>query len=228
MVFPMKRRCFNSLLASSAALAAVPFGSDKAHAQASVAFYEGRDYRKIAQPVVTLEPNKIEVLEFFMYSCPHCHALEPTLEDWAKRLPSYVTLRRIPAVFGALPELHAKLFYTLEAMGQLSAIHARVFAALHIQRRTLDKVDDIIQFAVNNGLNQKLFADTFHSFAVATQIRKGKQLIDGYDVDGVPTLGVDGRWATSVSMAGGNQRALAVVDYLIAVAQKSKSLTFKK
>ena len=208
------RRHFQRALASIMTLGVLP-----AHAQRSEGFISGKDFRPISNPAPTLEHGKVDVVEFFMYTCPHCHAFEPSLEKWAKSLPSDVALRRVPAVFGALPELFAKLYYTLEILGLLSSHHARFFAAIHIQKRKLDKFDDIQAWAVENNIDKKLFSDTFQSFGVATKVRQGNQLAQAYGLDGVPTMGIHGRWVTSVSMTGSADRALATVNHLIGQAR---------
>lgn len=208
------RRHFHQSLACALASSILPV-----YAQNSESFISGKDFRPISNPAPTPDHGKVDVVEFFMYSCPHCHAFEPSLEKWTKSLPNDVALRRVPAVFGALPELFAKLYYTLEILGLLSSHHARFFAAIHIQKRKLDKFEDIQAWAVENNIDKKLFSDTFQSFGVATKIRQGNQLTQAYGLDGVPTMGIHGRWVTSVSMAGSAERALAVVNHLIGQAR---------
>jgi protein dithiol oxidoreductase (disulfide-forming) len=190
-------------------------------AQAQSAFVDGRDFRRVETPAATPATGKIDVVEFFMYSCPHCHAFDPALDAWAEKLPADVSFRRVPAVFGALPEAHAKMFYALEAMGQLEKQHKRIFAAMHIQRRRLDKPEDMAAFMAEGGVDRAAFLDAFNGFGTATKVRQGKQLADAYRIDGVPTLGIHGRWVTSGSMAGTNERALLVANQLIGQVRAS-------
>ena len=205
------RRHFHTLAGSSLALAFLP-----AYAQRAESFVAGKDFRSINNPAPTPTQNKVDVVEFFMYSCPHCHAFEPSLEKWTQKLPTDVSFRRIPAIFGALPELYAKMYYTLEILGLLGSHHKRFFAAIHVQRSKLNQFEDLLSWAGDNGVDKKTFTDTFQSFGVAIKLRQAKQLAEAYGVDGVPTMGVHGRWVTSVSMAGSTERALSVVDHLIA------------
>jgi protein dithiol oxidoreductase (disulfide-forming) len=181
---------------------------------------EGRDFVRLNTPAPTATPGKIEVVEFFWYGCPHCFALEPALDAWAKRLPPDVAFRRVPAVFSAQWETHAKMFYALEAVGSLETVHRRIFNAIHLQRQRLDKEDDIVKFVAANEVDAAKFGEAFRSFGVATKVRQAKQLIDAFKVDGVPALGIQGRFFTSPQLAGGNERALAVADQLIARARK--------
>lgn len=181
---------------------------------------EGRDFVRLNTPVAVPAGGKIDVIEFFSYGCPHCYSFEPMLEQWVKRLPPDVAFRRVPASFNPTFEGYAKLFYALEAVGQIEALHKRVFAAIHVQRQRLDKEADIAAFVSANGGDGAKVVEAYKSFGVATKLRQAKQATDAYKIDGVPALGIHGRWFTSGSLANGNDKALAVADHLIQVARK--------
>lgn len=219
----MKRRTFlHQHALGAAALAAaggITLGSVPAAAQGG--FVEGRDYRRLGNPAPVPGHGKIDVVEFFWYGCPHCNALEPALDAWAAKLPADVAFRRMPVVFGALHEAHARMFFALEAMGQLPTVHKRVFAALHVQRRRLDKPDDIIAFVAEQGVDKAKFTEAYNGFGAASKVRQSQQLAQAYALDGVPALGIAGRFLTAGSMAGSNERALQAADFLIAQSRKS-------
>ena len=211
----MKRREF------TAALGAAGLGlAAQAPAHAQGAPVEGTHYVKLNTPVPVPSGGKIDVIEFFWYGCPHCNAFEPALDAWTKRLPPDVAFRRAHVAFTALHETHSKIYYTLEAMDQVEAMHRKVFAAIHQQRKRLASEGEIADFMAENGLDRAKFVDTFKSFGVATKVRQGKQLSEAYKIDGVPALGVHGRYYTSGSLAGDNARALQVTDYLIQTARR--------
>jgi protein dithiol oxidoreductase (disulfide-forming) len=200
--------------------AAVLVGAAGARAQGG-APVEGKDFVRLPAPAPVAAPaGKVEVVEFFSYACQHCYAFEPLLEPWVKKLPTDVAFRRVPAAFNAAWEGLAKIFYALEASDQLEAMHKRVFAAIHVQRQKLDKEADIAAFVKSAGGDDAKFLDAYKSFGVATKQRQGKQLAEAYKIDGVPTLGIHGRWFTAGSLAGTHERALAVADQLIARARK--------
>jgi len=182
---------------------------------------EGRDYVRLNQPVAVPGGGKIDVIEFFSYGCPHCYSFEPLLDQWVKRLPPDAAFRRIPAAFNPVFEGYARLFYALEAVGQVEALHKRVFAAIHVQRQRLDKEADIAAFVNSNGGDGAKTVEALKSFGVATKMRQAKQAVDAYKIDGVPSIGIHGRWFTSGSLANGNDKALAVADYLIQQARKA-------
>jgi protein dithiol oxidoreductase (disulfide-forming) len=210
------RRCFSKQALAVISLAGAP----AAFGQGASVLAEGRDFVRLNTPAPTTSPGKVEVVEFFWYGCPHCFALEPSLDGWVKKLPADVAFRRVPAVFNALWETHAKMYYALEAVGQLDAVHRRIFNAIHLQRQRLDKEEDIIKFAADNGVDAAKFTDAMKSFGVATKVRQAKQLIDAFKIDGVPAIGVQGRFFTSPQLAGSNERALIVADQLILRARK--------
>ena len=212
----MKRRDFSIQLAATG-LGAVWAGS----AAAQGGPVEGTHYTKLAQPVaVSVPAGKIEVVEFFSYGCPHCFALEPTLEAWAKRLPNDVVFKRVPVGFNALYENYQKIYYALEAMGQVDAMHHKVFNAIHQQRQRLDKEADIAAFMTANGVDGNKFLEQYKSFSVQAKAKQAQQLSQAYKIDGVPAMGVQGRYITSGSQAGSNERALAVTNALVQSVRK--------
>ncbi len=214
----MKRRDFSTSLIGLGLGAGATALALPAHAQGNPV--EGKDYVRLAQPQ-PVPPGKIEVLEFFWYGCPHCNAFEPILEPWAKKLPADVSFRRVPVAFRDEPFVaHQKIYYTLEAMGQLDAMHRKVFYAIHNDRQRLDKPADIAAFMTKSGVDGAKFAQLFDSFSVQTKANQARKLAEAYRIDGVPALGVHGRFYTSGSVAGSLDRALQVTEYLIQLVRR--------
>ena len=181
---------------------------------------EGKDYIRLSQPQA-VAPGKIEVVEFFWYGCPHCFTFEPALDAWAKKLPADVAFRRVPVSFRDEPfGTHARIYYALEATGQVDAMHRKVFNAIHNERASLAKPAEVSAFMTKNGIDGAKFLEVMNSFSVQTKARQAKQTTDAYKIDGVPALGIHGRYYTSGSVAGSNDRALAVADQLILLARK--------
>jgi len=212
----MKRRHFSASVLGLGATASW----SAARAQSSVPV-EGTHYIRLSQPQPVLEPGKIEVIEFFWYGCPHCNEFEPRLEAWVKRLPADVAFRRVPVAFRDEPfGTHQRIYYTLETMGLLDTMHKRVFAAIHVDHLRLDKPAEIGEFMQKNGVDGAKFMSIFNSFAIQTKMKQARTLADVYKIDGVPALGVNGQYFTSGTLAGSNDRALAVVDFLVARSRK--------
>lgn len=205
---------------SAASMAAVALGGATmlptvAQAQAR-AFVDGTDYLTLGKPAPTDVPaGQIEVVEFFWYSCPHCNAFEPAFEAWAKKLPKDVTLRRIPVMFRPDFEPQQRLYYSLEAMGKLPELHTKVFNAIHVDKQELTTADQIATWVAKQGLDKTKFVEMFNSFSVTNKVRKATQLQDLYKVDGVPALGVAGKYYTSGELSQTMDRALLIVDFLV-------------
>lgn len=215
----MKRRNFS--LAAATALATSAFTGAPARAQGAQP-REGKDYLTLNKRVpVDSASGKVEVIEFFWYSCPHCNAFEPTIEAWIKSAPKHVAFKRVPVAFRDDFQPQQKLFYTLEAMGKLDALHSKVFYAIHVEKQSINRDNTILEWAGKQGLDKAKFDEVYKSFAVASKVRRASQLQDAFKVEGVPSLGIAGRYYTDGSLAGNMPRALAVAEYLIEATRKS-------
>lgn len=182
---------------------------------------EGKDYVRLAQPQ-PVPPGKIEVIEFFWYGCPHCNSFEPLIEAWVKKLPDDVVFRRVPVAWRDEPfVVHQKIYYALEGLDAIDTMHRKVFYALHNDRLRLDKPADIAAFMGKNGLDEKKFSEMFNSFSVQTKATQARKLAEAYRIDGVPAMGIHGRYFTSGTMAGTAERSLVVTDYLVQTIRKS-------
>ena len=91
-----------------------------AFAQAARAPHELKDFRPVTPPQPVENGSKIEVLEFFQYTCQHCMSYEPVLEGWRKRLAADVEYRRIPISWDQSNLPHVRIYYTLEVLGKVN------------------------------------------------------------------------------------------------------------
>jgi thiol:disulfide interchange protein DsbA len=192
----------------------------------------GLDYVTLAQPQPTQTTGKkVEVIEFFMYRCPHCNSLEPSFAQWVKKQGDNVVVRRVHMASGVNdPEAH--LYLTLEAMGRLGDMHGKVFQAVHGQRVRLMKDEQIIDWVAKNGIDRAKFLEVWNSFGVMTKLRRLPQVIAAYKVDGVPAVVVDGKYLTSPSIVYNSVKVnnepqlygatLQVMDALVARAANAK------
>ena len=216
----MKRREF-SLAASAAAAGALTLGASSSWAQGA-APKEGKDYIKLGKPASVSAPaGKVEVVEFFWYSCPHCNVFEPQFEAWAKSQPADVVVRRVPVAFNASFVPQQKLYYALEGMNLLPQLHAKVFRTIHVDRNLLKTDDAIFDWVGKQGVDLAKFKEVYNSFTVANQARKAAQLQNEYDVEGVPAMGVAGRYYTDGTKAGNMDNVLRVVNALVASSRKA-------
>jgi thiol:disulfide interchange protein DsbA len=216
----MQRREFSIATASVATAASLGALSTPALAQAP-APREGTDYLVLDKPAPVETPaGKIEVVEFFWYSCPHCNRFEPALEEWIKKAPKDVVVRRVPVSFRPDFEPQQRLYYVLEAMNKVEELHKKVFLAIHGEKQMLNTPELVASWAEKQGLNRAKFSEMYNSFSIATKARKATQLQDAYKVAGVPAMGVAGRFYTSGELAKNMDRALQVTDYLVVQARK--------
>lgn len=181
-------------------------------------------YVRLSQPLPQSVANKIEVVEFFWYGCPHCNVFEPYLDAWSIKLPSDIHFQRVPVLFREHPFAnHQKLYYALEFLGQVGKMQMKVFAAIHNRREQLDTPEAAADFVAKHGIDRAKFLEVFNSFSVQTKCRQARQLADAYKIDGVPALGIGGRYYTSLSMAGSAEKALMTTDALIDAVRRQRS-----
>ena len=197
---------------SSAGVAAA--GSSAA---ASVVKFEaGTHYQVLtpAQPTVGDKAGKVEVAEVFMFGCPHCAAFEPHLQSWLKTAPAYVSFVRVPAVWNAIAELHARAYYTAEALGKTAEIDGPFFNEIHAKHNMLDSEDKLAAFFAQFGVDEKNFRSTFESFEVDAKVSRAEDLVKRYKVPGTPAIIVAGKYLTNGAMAGAYDTWFAIVDEL--------------
>jgi thiol:disulfide interchange protein DsbA len=190
------------------------------YAQGSPA--EGVDYIELKPPQSVESPGKIEVLEFFWYRCPHCYALEPDLESWAKRLPRDVQFKRLPGILNDDWAVDARIFYTLEAIGELDRLHRPLFDTIHQQGGVRLHGDAFAKWVAEWLAKQKVdvakYDAAFRSFTVESKLRRAAQMGRAYRLDGVPTLAVQGRYLVVASTS--RSAMLATADFLIGETRK--------
>ena len=232
---PLTRRTFAAGIASAGLAPLLAIGEATAQTVAQPAApIEGVNYVRLVEPA-PVRRDKIEVIEFFWYECPHCNAFEPALEAWSQRLPDDIAFRRVPVWFredSFGPQ--QRLFYSLESLGLLATLHRRVFQAIHADRQRLRSVDEITAFMVRNGVDADRFLSAYRSFGVQTKAQQARQLADAYKIDAVPAMAVHGRYYTTGAMAGagapansrvpGNDRMLGVVDALVTRVRSSERI----
>ena len=164
------------------------------------------------------------MVEFFWYGCPHCYAFEPAIEAWSKQLPNDVVFRKAHVAFRANVKIHQRMFYALEALGKEAAARPAIFNAMHQQGLTLDDAKSQAKFLSPLGIDPVKYQEAYNSFGVVTKCQQAEKLADAYRLEGVPSIGVGGRFLTSPSLAGLGQRmteaelgqrALQITEFLI-------------
>ena len=204
------------LAAGFCALAHVAFAAQAPLPRAQV------DYQLIdPQPVAT--GNRIEVIDFFWYGCPHCNNLQPSLEAWLKRKPADVELRHIPAIFRESWVPHARLYYTLEALGEVDRLHQSVYRAIHNERESLMTASATSEWVARNGIESQRWLAAYNSPEVERKVQEARAFTRSYSIEGTPSLVVDGRYLTSSGMAESMPAVITILDGLITIARDRRA-----
>ena len=219
----MKRRDF-SLAAMGLTTAGLPWMAQaQSKAAAPKVPEEGTDYLALDKRIPTeVGAGKIEVIEFFWYSCPHCNAFEPAFEAWVKAAPKDVMVKRVPVRFRDDFEPQQRAYYVLEALNLLDKLHGKLFNAIHVERQQLNTLPALAAWAQANGIPAQKFTDTYNSFGVAAKAKRAYQLQEQFKVQGVPAIGIAGRFYSDGGLAGNMERVLQVTDYLINEVRKGR------
>jgi thiol:disulfide interchange protein DsbA len=181
------------------------------------------EYRVI-KPQPLSVTNGIEVIDFFWYGCPHCYNLQPALERWISRKPADVTVRRIPAILRDSWAPHARIYYTLEALGEVERLHQRVYYSYHVEELALSKPEVVSDWAVRNGIARERWDEAYNSAAVQRKVEEAARLSKAYSVAGTPSLVVNGRYLTSSSMSESLNGVIVILDGLIDKMRREAAL----
>jgi thiol:disulfide interchange protein DsbA len=168
-------------------------------------------------------PGKVEVVEMFWYGCPHCYAFDPVLEAWKKHKAGYIEFVRVPVMWADIHRSHARLFYTLQALGKLDQLHSKVFDQIHQKGDELyvsgdpnATLEDVVKFAEANGISRADFVAAWNSFGVQANLQKADDLGRRYKIDAVPTIVIDGKYESDVSKAGDENKLIQLINDLAA------------
>ena len=183
----------------------------------------GYEVLSTAQPVQ--EANKVEVIEFFWYGCPHCYTFEPKLHKWEQNLPENVHFIRQPAIFSALWGKHAKAYFTAEALNVVDKVHADFFDVIQNKKQKLQTEDQLAKFFVAHGVDEAQFRESYKSFLVDSKMRQARAMAPRYGITGVPAVVVNGKYKITARLAGSHDKMIEVMNKLI--TQESANLKNK-
>ncbi len=180
----------------------------------------GKGYTLINPPHPVSTGAKIEVLEFFFYGCGHCLKLHPLLIEWENKMPKDVELVYVPTIFSNTMEPMARTFYALELIGQRKKLHDALFNAWHVDNIDLSDEARITKFVAQRGVDGKKFGDAYNAFAIQSKVTRSRQMAQSYDIRGVPTLIVDGKYRiTGLRPA----EAMLALDAALDLARKERA-----
>lgn len=174
----------------------------------------------------SVEPGQVEVLEVFWLGCSHCYALDPFLENWQKTKAPYVKFVRVPVMWGPAHRAHARLFYTLQALGKLDTLFGPTFDEIQVRGNPLiDSNEDKtlkmqLAYAKAHGISEADYTREYNGFFVNSSLQRAEDLTRRYMVEGVPNIIINGKYQTDVGMAGGHEQLIALINDLSAFEKK--------
>lgn len=202
-------------------VAALLLSSQAAFAQAQQ-IQAGREYVRLNPPRPVATGSRIEIIEFFYYGCPICYEFQPHFSRWMFQAPDDIVLRRVPALSSENWEPFARLFYSLELIGELNRLHWPVYDNFHFDGVMLNDEKVMLEWVVRNGLDRGKFTAAYNSDEVKDRLTRSRELMKTYDVRGVPSIVVDGKFQTSARLAGGTRQLAQVLDQLVKLARKER------
>jgi len=191
------------------------------HATAQTAPEEGKEYLRLKNPQPVETGKNIEVIEFFSYGCPHCGEFEPILQNWLKTKPADVQFRRIPVMFQDRWVPLARIYYTLEALGEEARLSPAVFVAIHSKGQPLWQDKSFFDWAASQGLDRKKVEDMYNSFAIGGKVNRAKMAAQAYQVQSVPLVVVDGKYMSN--QVPSHAAIPPLIDTLVAKARAERS-----
>ncbi len=199
-------------LFAAAALLLLPLISSAA---APLRYQENVSYQKIIPAQPTANAGTVEVVEVFWYGCPHCHRFQPYVESWLLSDPKNVSFVRLPAILSERWAIHARAYYTAEALGVLERIHPALFDAMHNKKLRLETQAELADFFAGYGVDKEDFNSTFNSFAINNKVARARELTRRYGIDGTPAVIVNGKYRTSPGMTGSFETLIDVINFLV-------------
>jgi protein dithiol oxidoreductase (disulfide-forming) len=185
-----------------------------------------KEYSLVKPPQPQAPATKgVEVLEFFNYACPHCYDFEPHLKEWLKNKPKNVDFHYVHAIFNERMFPLAKIFYTLEEMGQLEKLHDKVYSAIHQQQLNLTDRAILLKWIGEQGVDAKKFEAVYDSFSVNNKVQRAAKMTRDYHIPGTPYLVIGGKFMTGPSMSVGangsvdHNRLSQIINELVDMSQ---------
>ena len=172
------------------------------------------DYTKYDSRI-TPSGERIELIEFFSYSCLGCFQLGPDLDQWYLRNLEAVDLVLVPIVKNRHSESLARLYYALLALDKLALVHYDVFGAIHDDGQRLWEFDALIKWANQYDIQPEELQRALDSEWVSERVDEARELAKRYPISVTPTLIVDGVYWTTATMVQSRSRLGSILDFLI-------------
>ena len=196
---------------------------------AGAAQAQGLSYQTITPPLPPLSGvlgetprDKIEVIQFFYYGCPHCFDQQPLIEDWLAKKPADVEFRLVPALRDEKWLPLTRAYFVLEALGQAKRLHRPIYDVINFDGVLLSDEDKLFAWVARNGVEREKFLEVYNSEAVKAQVEAARKATADYGIKATPTLVVAGKYRFSSGLAGSHYDAIRLLDKLIVQVRQEK------
>lgn len=198
-------------------------GAVAAWADDASTYQAGKHYQEIATPLKTGSSDKVEVTEVFWYGCGHCYTFAPVIQQWEQQQADDVVVKHSPAIWRDAMNTHARIYYTVKALGKEDEMHMAIFRAMHEDRKRLTSEKEIAEIFAKHGVDRETFTKTFNSFGVKSQVQQADARQRSFGITQTPSVVVDGRYRVSGDqLQGGQQELLKVAEFLINKIRQEK------
>lgn len=186
-------------------------------------YVAGRDYLVIDPPSqVRVAQGKVEITEFFNFSCPHCFRLLRPFYKWqSDRDMTDITIVRVPVVFQQTGGHYARAYYTMESLGAADELYADMFRAIHSERKLLNSKGRFMDWLEEQGYDAAKAEAAYDSFSVNLKVGQTADIAASYGVNSTPQLAIGGKYVISAALAGSRERMLDILSVLVAAEQKA-------
>lgn len=179
-------------------------------------YLEGRDYVELPGEAEIHSNGQIEVNEFFWFGCPGCFRFESTIQHWvANEKPEAVRFVPVPATVADRWLFHAKVYYAFELTNTTDELYTKFFDEIHVKNNRIRSEDQLAEWLDSVGANTQEILSALNSFGAVTKVNQADLLARKYQITGVPTLVVGGKYRTSPSMIKSDAESLKVVEFLV-------------
>lgn len=206
------------LIALVASLALAATGAAMAQQQSAGDYVAGRDYVVIDPPLpVRVEQGKIEIIEFFNFSCPHCFRIQRPFHKWQSGEDmSDIEIVRVPVVFQQTAGHYARAYYTMESLGAADDLYTKMFGAIHRERKLLNSKGRFVDWLEEQGYDAAAAEGAYDSFSVGLKTSRTADTTTQYGVNSTPQFAVGGKYVINAALAGSRERMLDILSALVA------------
>ena len=166
--------------------------------------------------------DKIEVLQFFYYGCPHCFDMQPLIEDWLAKKPADVEFRYMPALRDEKWLVLTRAYFALEKLGQARRLHRPIYDVINFDGAQLTDEQKLFDWVARNGVERARFVEAFNAEDTRAQVEAARKLTVDYNIRATPTMVVAGKYLFSSGQAGSHFEAMKMLDQFIDSARRER------